>query len=311
MIKRLLCLALLFVSLVDTVSFAAGRPVIVLLSDDTPTYQAPLQAFTDKINREVMIYNLNGNIKNAPAVMQQVMDHEPALIFALGAKAAYFAKLATRQHQDTAVIFAMVLNQQRYQLLGGQKNIAGIAADTAAGTQLFNMSLFSPKIKRIGVVYSPEFSTQIINKAKDAAALLGLELITQPITRAKELRRAWLQVADKADALWILNDPVLYTLENIHWIKDRCLKVQQPCMGQSDNITRLGVLLSVNPDLASIGDQAASMAKDILDNKVSPAAIGLRDPIGTRLTLNATTARKIGLVISPAAKSVVNEVLEE
>jgi ABC-type uncharacterized transport system substrate-binding protein len=75
--------------------------------------------------KPVEIVNLTGDIKRAPALMKQVMGRTPALILALGAKAAYFAKAATAQRVDVAVIFAMVLIWLRYNLLKGQGNIVG------------------------------------------------------------------------------------------------------------------------------------------------------------------------------------------
>jgi len=233
------------------------------------------------------------------------------LIFALGAKAAWFAKSSTKKRPDIKVIFAMVLNHQRYHLDDGQINIAGISSDIAPGTQLFNLSLFSPDIKRIGLIYSPEHSGKSLGKATKAADLLGLKIVRQPINRAKEFTRAWQKMGGKIDAYWVLNDPVIYTLSNIYWIKDRCIKERLICIGQSDNISRLGVLLSINPDNNSVGIQAAAMAQEILLQHRSPAEIGIKDPIGTHITLNAATARKIGLSVSDTVRSMANEVIKK
>jgi len=292
-------------------TMASGQPVIALLSDDTESYQQPLRAFKEKINQPVIVYNLKGDINKAPEILDQIIQQKPALIFALGAKAAWFAKSSTKKRPDIKVIFAMVLNHHRYQLDDGQQNIAGISSDIAPGTQLFNLSLFSPNIKRIGVVYSQEHSGNTLNNARHAANILGIQLITRPIKRAKEFTRAWRMMSNKIDAFWVLNDPVLYTLDNIYWIKERCIKERIICTGQSSNITRLGVLLSINPDASSIGTQASAMAHDILYRGRKPVDIGIIDPIGTHLTVNESTANKIGLIISEEARAIVTEVVRK
>jgi len=310
MITRLIFMFLCVAALTGSTSDAIDRPIIALLSDDSTVYQQALNSFKVKSNKKIQVYNLNGDIKKAPEILTTIMQQKPALIFALGAKAAWFSKSATRNKTDTAVIFAMVLNHQRYSLHDGQTNIAGISADIAPGTQLFNLSLFSPNIKRVGLIYSQEHTADILIKAQQAANLLGIKLVAQPIKRAKEFPRAWRMMSEKIDAFWVLNDPVLYTLNNIYWLKDRCLKERIICTGQSDNITRLGVLLSINPDISTVGAQASSMAHDILYRNRKPADIGITDPIGTHLTLNESTANKIGLSISEAARSIVTNVIK-
>jgi len=310
MMKRLAFILVCLTILSGSTSGTHGRPVVALLSDDSAVYMQALNSFKLKIGKPVRVYNLKGNIEKAPAILNSIMQLKPALIFALGAKAAWFSKTATRRHPETAVVFSMVLNHQRYQLDDGQPNIAGISANIAPGTQLFNLSLFSPDIKRIGMIYSEAHSASALKKAQHAAGLLGITLVAQPIKRAKEFPRAWRKISGRIEAFWVLNDPVLYTLNNIYWLKDRCLKERVICTGQSDNITRLGVLLSINPDINTVGAQASSVANDILNRKRKAADIGITDPIGTRLTLNESTARKIGLKISESARSIVTDVIE-
>lgn len=303
--------ALLFFWTLGAMASPIERPVIILLSDSLPVYEQPVSAFENKISgtSKIVTFNLKGDIQNAPAVMTQLMANKPSLIFALGAKAAWFSKLATRDHPETAVIFAMVLNWQRYELLDKQQNIAGISADVAPGTQLFNLGLFAPQIKRVGVIYNPTHSAATLTKAREAAALVGIELIARPINQAVEVERDWRQISSKIDAFWVLNDPVVYTLTNIYWLRDRCLKERMICIGQSDNATRLGLMLSVNPNSASIGMQAATMAEAILHSGVNPRSLGVQDPLGTWLTVNTKTAEKVGLVLDPKSLSVVDELV--
>ena len=290
--------------------WSAQGPVVVLLSDSEEVYEQPLTQFKAKLDQEIEVFNLRGDIQRAPEVMSEVMALKPALILALGAKAAYFAKAATASRQEIPVIFAMVLNWQRYRLLQGQNNMAGIDSDVASGTQLLSMNLLFPEVSRLGVFYSQAHSFASVKEADQAAELVGLDIVARPIVRAKELKHAYRRLAGEVDAIWLPTDPVLYTLENIHWLKRQCLKDRLICIGQSDNIVRLGLLLAVNPDIPSIGVQAAALAEDILLHGAKPADIGVQDPLGTRLTLNARTAKKIGLELEDGALQLADEVIE-
>lgn len=310
-IKRLvICLVLAFGSLVFSENVYAG-PVAILLSDEEKAYRAPIAAFTEEIGKPVEIFNLHGDIGKAPALMAEIFSRKPVLIFALGAKAAYIAKTWTTDRQEIPVLFAMVLNWQRYNLLEGQNNIAGINYEVAPGTQFVNMTMFSPNANRIGVIYSKEHSELIVAKAKEAAQLLDLELITKNINHPKEFRRAYKELSNKIDSYWILSDPVVYTVDNLSWLGEKCLKDSIVCIGQSKNVAKLGTLLAIDPDIPNIGLQAASIGKDILLRSHSPGDIGVRPPLGTKLFLNLKTARKIGITISQPAMGMVNEIIDK
>ncbi|MES9834266.1 MAG: ABC transporter substrate binding protein [Candidatus Thiodiazotropha sp. DIVDIV] len=285
-------------------------PVVVLLSDSDAVYERPLVQFRSKLKHQVEVFNLKGDIHQAPEVMAEVMASKPIMIVAFGAKAAYFAKLATQSRQDVPVLFAMVLNWQRYRLLEGQSNLAGIDAEVAPGTQLLSLNLLFPEVARIGVIYSNAHSLASVEEAIRTADLVGVEVSAKPIERAKELKQAYRRLAGKVDAVWLPTDPVLYTLENIHWLKRQCVKDRLICIGQSDNIVRLGLLLAVNPDIPSVGLQAAGLAEDILLHGVKPSQIGVQDPLGTRMTLNAKTASKIGLKLTENVLQLADEVVE-
>lgn len=301
---------LLILAIFMTPLCAEEGPVVLLLSDKGHAYEQPLEQFKSRLNRKTEIYNLLGNIDRAPEKMQEIMARRPSLIFALGAKAAYFAKAATASNQDIPVIFAMVLNWQRYKLMENQQNMVGIDANIAPATQLFSLNLLFPKIKRIGTFYSAAYSEATVKKLQAAAKIIGVKIVADRVEKASGLKQAYQRLARKVDAVWIPADPVLYTLENTHWLKRQCIKDRMLCIGQSDNIAQLGMLLAINPDIPTIGGQAAAIAEDILKFGTQPANIGVQNPLGTRLTLNARTAKKIGLRIPEHALEIADKVIQ-
>jgi ABC-type uncharacterized transport system substrate-binding protein len=285
-------------------------PIAVFLSDSEEAYTQPVSSFIKEIRMPVRTFNLKGEIDNAPREMDRIFAIRPALILALGAKAAYTAKVWTADHPDIPVIFAMVLNWRRYKLMEGQDNIAGIASEVAPGIHLLDLTMASPQVKRIGVIYSPTHSAETIHLAREAAARLGLTLIDFPIDRPTAFRQAYKQISAHIDSFWMPADPVVYTLANVDWLEKRCIRDHLVCVGQSKNIAQMGILLSVNPDMANVGLQAASMAKSILINHQSPKQIGVMPPLGTRLVLNANTAEKIDLKLNPIVMNLASDIIE-
>jgi len=285
-------------------------PIAILLSDSDQAYQQQAAAFSGEVGLPCQVFDLQGDIKNDPGLKERLFAAKPALIYALGAKAAYLAKIWTQGQQEIPVLFAMVLNWQRYNLLDGQGNIAGIAAEMAPGTQFVNMTMFSPGVKRIGLLYSPHSAT-ILAQARQEAALLGLELVEEPIERSQDFQRGFKKINGRIDAFWVLNDPVLYTLENLDWLEERCLKERLLCVGQTQNLAKAGLTLTVNADVSQIATQAAAMAGNILlhDQKISE--IRVMEPLGTQLLLNLKTAERIGLAIPTQARSMATAIIDQ
>ncbi|MCW5202172.1 MAG: ABC transporter substrate binding protein [Candidatus Electrothrix communis] len=284
------------------------RPIALLLSDNESVYQGPMKAFLAEIDHSVHVFNLQGDIKKDPNLKRKLLSIHPQLIFALGAKAAFAAKLWTHEHQDIPVIFALVLNWKRYNLMN-QKNMTGIAGEIAPGTKFGNISIFSPNIKRIGVIYSSH-SREVLQKARKAAEIFNIKLYSKEITRSKDFQRSFKKLGEKVDAFLVLNDPVIYTLENMDWLKIRCIKEKLPCIGQSKNIAEHGLVLSINPDVADIGSQAASMTKNIINRHQRPDYIGVMAPLGTQIIINRTTAKRIGLTLHQASLDMATQVFD-
>ncbi len=310
-------LALLLVcrALSPTPAFAGpqqppGRPrIAALLSDDVLAYHRVLEHFRAVVNLPVATFNLDGKIDRAPEVMQKVMAAKPACILALGAKAAVVAKTWTQDSGQPPVLFALVLNWRRYGL-DQAPNIAGIEAEVAHATQLANVKMLLPGIKRVGVIYNEEQSGALMAEARKAAALLGLELVEATIDRPEEFASAFRTMADKVDAFWMMSDPVAYTLQNIAWLKDRCIRYRMVCIGQSANIARAGLLVAVDVDLVAVGAQAADLARAIVLHGKTPREIGIMPPLSTRIIVNLRTARAIDLTLEPKALDLATLVLD-
>lgn len=309
-LNKILIIMALVLFLPSLVSAWQAEHIAVLLSADEQAYLDPVSAFSDEVNREVRIFNLHGDIRHDPSLKDRILADRPALIFALGAKAAYAAKLWTKEHQDIPVIFAMVFNWQKYNLLNGQTNMAGISSEIPASIQFLNLNIFIPSAHRIGVIYSPAHSAEFVAQARKAAAILGLELVEGQIHHSGEFKRAYRQLSQKVDGFWLLNDPLTYTLDNMDWVKEKCIKDRLVCIGQSYNLAEAGLILSVLPDMTSIGTQAASMAKNILIQNQQPMAMGVMEPLGTRILLNQGTANRIGIQLSSQALGLATEVVE-
>ncbi|MCP4689810.1 MAG: hypothetical protein GY859_17285, partial [Desulfobacterales bacterium] len=210
-------------------SSGPGRSVAILLSEDIEAYNKPARAFEKEVGFPVEFFNLHGEVKNAKPVMKEILSRKPSLIYALGAKASYVAKVYTKDQPEIKVVFAMVLNWQKYKLLEGQDNIAGVEYNVAPGTQFINMTMITPNVRRIGVIYNKKHSSEVVARAQKDAEMLGLELVTTAIRQPKHFKLAFKKMEGRIDGFWIVADPGVFTIDNMYWLNERCLKNNIAC----------------------------------------------------------------------------------
>ncbi|MCI5125259.1 MAG: hypothetical protein D3925_12490, partial [Candidatus Electrothrix sp. AR5] len=172
-----------------------------------------------------------------------------------------------------------------------------------------HIAILSPDIKRIGVIYSSH-SREVLQQAKEAAEIFNIELYSKKIARSKDFQRSFKEMRQSIDAFLVLNDPIIYTLDNMDWLKIRCIKENLPCIGQSKNIVEHGLVLSINPDITDIGSQAASMAKNIINRHQRPDLIGVMSPLGTQIIINRNTAERIGLKLRQTSLDMATQVID-
>jgi len=178
-----------------------------------------------------------------------------------------------------------------------------------------NLTDFNRKLnnRRAGFVLAPEWyarpgcSSDFVDRIRRASADLGLEITASAVDQSRFFKRSFNHMAPDVDVFRVLADPVVYTLENIAWLKETCIRRQLISIGQSQNLARYGLLLSIHPDPCQIGLQAASIAGNILVCHQKPGDLGVVHPLGTRIVLNMKTARRIGVDISPASVNMATE----
>ncbi|HET9062644.1 MAG TPA: ABC transporter substrate binding protein [Candidatus Binatia bacterium] len=76
----------------------------------------------------------------------------------------------------------------------------------------------------------------------------------------------------------------------------------------SENFVRAGALLSVSPDYATMGSQAAALIDRIVATKAASPTV--QAPIGSSLVINAETARELGIDVDMNMLSLADKVID-
>jgi putative tryptophan/tyrosine transport system substrate-binding protein len=173
----------------------------------------------------------------------------------------------------------------------------------------------SPKTRRVVVVYDPASNDWMMELARPAASVSGLELVAVPARDLREAASAYAELQQKVlratDLVWLLNDPntvdtntILPFLLRTSWSDGFAVISNNP------SHVKRGVLFSLYPDYNRMGNSLGRFALQVAvngdyDNKpMSP----LKDVL---IAVNLRTAEHLNLVFSQKEKDAFDLIFPE
>jgi putative ABC transport system substrate-binding protein len=295
---RLIIIIFFFVADVS-IAGEAGRTtagsVAVIMSAEVDAYREALEGFK-RVSQYRMVaeYNMQGDFDRGQEILTQIQSKvKPDLILAIG---VWALQVVSERGKDIPIVYAMVLNPQNV-IKAGAKNITGASMNVPVEltTNLFNE--LSPKIRRVGVIYNPIHTENLVRQGRIAARQRGLQLIAKEIRSPKEAIAALDSIQDEIDALWILPDDTNLVSEVTQYMLLFSYRQRIPLIGLSERQAEIGALLSVSfASSEDIGRQAGELANTILGGK-APAEIPYTMARRVKLTVNLKVAQKLEMKI--------------
>jgi putative ABC transport system substrate-binding protein len=272
-----------------------AQDIAILKSADIAAYNRATLTFTQHLpaNTTVREFNLEGNMAEGRKIARKLRASNAQVILAIGLKAALATKL---EIFDIPVIFCMVLNPEKYSLPA--QNMTGIGLTIPISHQLKTFQTIFPKLKKIGVVFDPSKSGDLIPQARIQAKKHGLTLIARSVTSEREVPDTLRAITKSIDALWLLPDSTVLNEESLEFLLSTTLESNIPLFGFSSGLVRSGALASVFIKYEDIGRQAADLATQLLKGTAIPTKIIV--PLDhVRLSLNLKTAEFLHLLLPP------------
>ena len=134
-------------------------------------------------------------------------------------------------------------------------------------------------------------------EAQAAAHTLGLEVVPAEIRRAEDIAPAFEATRGRADALYVVMDPVVST--NRIQINTIAVSVRLPTLYVFRELVEAGGLMSYGPNQSDQFRRAAELVDKILRG-TKPADIPVEQPTKFDLVINLTTAKALELKIPEA-----------
>jgi putative ABC transport system substrate-binding protein len=298
-----------------------AMPVIGFLGTSTPTAQSALvAAFTRRLRELGWVEGRTMAIEYRWAESRSDRFAEIAaefvrlkvnVIFTTGG-AAYAAKQAT---SVIPIVFAGANDPVGSGLVAGLArpggNVTGLSVQgpDLAGKRLELLRAVVHRLDRLAIMGNGGNPSVLLEmrEVQGAARTLGFEVATLEIRSAKDIVPAFETLKGGADALYICIDPVL-TARRIS-INTLANAARLPTIGAVRELVEAGSLMSYGPSIPDQFRRAADYVDKILRG-TTPGDLPVEQPTKFDFIINLTTAKALGLEVSPTLLARADEVIE-
>jgi putative ABC transport system substrate-binding protein len=190
-------------------------------------------------------------------------------------------------------------------------NVTGVTQQQTdlAGKRLELLRDVLPRLRRLATMANAgnPASQLEIREVRTMSSALGFEVVPLEIRRAEDIVPAFEGLKERADALYVVVDPLL----NANRVRINTLAVgaRLPTMHALREYVESGGLMSYGPNLPALFRRAAEIVDKILHG-TKPPDIPVEQPTRFDLIINLTTAKALGLEVPPRLLARADEVIE-
>ena len=301
---------------------AAKLPTIGLLGATTPSVDSQrVAAFVQRLSelgwiegRTVAIEALwaEGRNERFAEIAAEFVRHKVDVIVTAGTASAVAAQRAT---SVIPIVFAPSGDPVATGLVtslarpGG--NVTGLSAQStdSGAKRLELLREVVLGLRRLAILGNISNSLVVLEmrEVRAAASAFGLEVAALEIRRAEDIKPTFESLKDRAEALYVVTDPLLNTRRV--QINTLALGARLPTMHGVREFVEAGGLMSYGPSIPHMYRRAAEYVDKILRG-TKPGDIPVEQPTKFDLVINLTTATVLGLTVPPSLLARADEVIE-
>jgi putative ABC transport system substrate-binding protein len=258
---------------------------------------------------------LDGQYDSLRSLIADLVRRRVAAIVAAGSTpAALAAKAATA---DIPIVFGVVQNPVNMGLVaslarpGGNATGINFLNQEIVAKQLELLHQLVPKAFRVAVLVNPTNaanSESMLRAVPDAARALGLEIQVLKASSIREIEAAFATlVHERADALFIAPDGFFSSRR----VQFAVLAARHgiPTAGSDREAVEAGMLMYYGTDSVYMYREAGVYTGRILEG-AKPAELPVIQSTKFEFTINLTTAKALGIGVSPNVLALADEVIE-
>jgi len=192
---------------------------------------------------------------------------------------------------------------------GGNATGLSLQATDASGKRLELLGEVIPGLRRLAIMANSGNPSAVLDmhETEAIARTLGLEGVTSEIRQSEDIASAFDALKGRVEALYVCNDPLATT--NRVRISTLASAARLPTMFIAREYVEAGGLMSYGANFQTLYRRTAEIVDKILRG-AKPADIPVEQPTKFDLVINLTTAKALGLDLSPTLLARADEVIE-
>jgi len=263
-------------------------------------------------NLSIEYRSTEGRVERSAELATDLVRLKVDIIVAAGTAVAVAAKRAT---SAIPIVFPLAGDPIENGLVSSLSrpggNITGLSllkSDLAAKRlELLRESV--PSVRRLAILANAGYPAAIdeMQKVLAATKALGFEAATFEVRRAEDIESVFEAIKTHADVLYVCADPLVFA--NRVRIATLALGARLPTIYDNVAFVKAGGLISYGPSFTDMYRRSAEYVDKILRG-AKPSDLPVEQPTKLDLVVNLTTAKALGLTVSPTLLALADEVIE-
>jgi ABC-type uncharacterized transport system substrate-binding protein len=287
----------------------AKRVVVVTYAETPPTEDAFAgtiagladAGFSDGTSMRLSVRSAQLDAGTMNAIMAQVAEERPDLLMTFSTPTL---QAAMRRMRGVPVVFNLVASPEAAKVCTSPTDhlpgFTGVSSASDYGALARALREALPAARTASGIFCPSEVNSEYNRIEMARAFadVGIEYRPVPADRPSDVPAALdAAIAQRPHALVALSDNLSSTA--MPAVLKAASGARVPLVGFVSELAEGGALLVLARDFRELGEQGGAMAARVLRGE-SPDAMPIELPRSTRLVVNETTARSLGITLPPS-----------
>lgn len=249
---------------------------------------------------EITVKNAQGDNGTADTIAKQFVSEDVDLIYSIATNASQAAVNATGG-TDIPVVFNAVTDGVEAKLVTSNEkpggNVTGVSDAAPLEKQLEMIRELLPEAKKIGMIYNiGEVNGKLqVKQVEKLASKYNFKIVKKGVSATTEIATAAEQLAGDVDCIYNITDNMVVSATAS--ITDKANAKNIPVFAAEDGQMKVGLLASDSISYEKLGEQAGSVAYDILVNGKKAGDIPVETAKDTTLYINKKVAEQLGIKI--------------
>ena len=249
---------------------------------------------------EITVKNAQGDNGTADTIAKQFVSDDVDLIYSIATNASQAAVNATGG-TDIPVVFNAVTDGVEAKLVTSNEkpggNVTGVSDAAPLEKPLEMIRELLPEAQQIGMNYNiGEVNGKLqVAQVEKLASKYNFKIVKKGVSATTEIATAAEQLAGDVDCIYNITDNMVVSATAS--ITDKANAKNIPVFAAEDGQMKAGLLASDSISYEKLGEQAGSVAYDILVNGKKAGDIPVETAKDTTLYINKKVAEQLGIKI--------------